>query len=402
MQKRCFFLSLCIIVPTLFLPSISTASEPYSLTVLPSEHTFDIDPDSGAQLIYLTTNEAPDYNLYFHDQSWLSDESMILFVSSREGGGLMGYIVATGELVHITSASGGSVGGATAAMHFPGVYVKQGNNILLIRFEIELSASPESAPSRVFATEKRIATLPDHANACALNENSNGKWLSIGLAGKAVGPPSVYIIKIRNGKIKFLCESKDNLDYASHVQWSRTNPHLLSFAGLINRLMVVDIRKGIPRNIYKQWDNELVTHESWWVDDQMIFFGSTNPEPLLESHTKVIDVHTGQVRVIGAGGWWKGGTPKEPAKQNWWHGAGSMDGRWIVADNWHGDIGLFEAHTTRERILTSGHRSYGKGGHPHVGWDRDGTSVIFTSHTLGNPNVCIATIPEAWGDFIHG
>lgn len=372
------------------------SSAPYSLKVLPAEHKTETDPDSGAELIYLTTNEADDTNLYFHDQSWLSDESMIIFRSNREGGGLMGYITATGELVHITSASGEAVGGATAALKFPGVYVKQGNRVLLIKLEIDVSVAPETTPSTVMATEKHIATLPDHARACALNENSNSKWLSIGLAGKDVGPPSVYIIKIRSGKVKFVCETKDDLDYASHVQWSRTNPHLLSFAGLVDRLMVVDIRNGVPRSVYDAWDDELVTHESWWTDDQIIFFGGTYPEPLLDSHVKVIDVHTGQVRIVGAGAWWKGGMPVELTKRNWWHGAGSMDGRWIIADNWHGDLALFEGHTTRERILTTGHRTYSGGQHLHVGWDRDGTSVIFTSHKLGNPNVCIATVPDAW------
>ncbi len=388
----------CIVAILLFHCAYASAksSKPYALKVLPTEHKIETDPDSGAELIYLTTNEADDTNLYFHDQSWLSDESMIIFRSNREGGGLMGYITETGELVHITSASGGSLTGPTAAFNFPGVYAKQGNKVVLIKLKLEVSPTPGKKPSTVHATEKLIATLPDHARACALNENANSKWLSIGLAGKEVGPPSVYIIKIRSGKVKFVCETKDDLDYASHVQWSRTNPNLLSFAGIIDRLMVVDIREGVARSIYDAWDDELVTHESWWIDDQIIFFGGTHPEPLLDSHVKVIDVHTGQVRILGSGAWWKGGQPVDLTKRNWWHGAGSMDGRWITADNWHGDLALFEGQTTRERILSTGHRTYGSGQHLHVGWDRDGTSVIFTSHKLGNPNVCIATVPEAW------
>ncbi len=90
------------------------------------------------------------------------------------------------------------------------------------------------------------------------------------------------------------------------------------------------------------------------------------------------------------------GSPSDIARYNWWHADGSDDGRWIVADNWHGDIALFEGKTTRLRILTSGHRTYGKGNHPHVGFDRAGKSVIFTSHKRGRQDVCIATIPDAW------
>ena len=73
-------------------------------------------------------------------------------------------------------------------------------------------------------------------------------------------------------------------------------------------------------------------------------------------------------------------------------------GRWVAADNWHGDIMLFEGKTSRPRLLTAGHRTYGKGEHPHVGWDRAGRQVVFTSHLLGSPDVCVATVPEAWQD----
>src|SRR5262252_6624721 len=97
---------------------------------------------------------------------------------------------------------------------------------------------------------------------------------------------------------------------------------------------------------------------------------------------------------------WRGPAPKDVAKRNWWHAAGSPDGNWIAADNWHGDIMLFEGKTTRPHLLTAGHRTYGQGEHPHVGWDRKGEKVIFASHMLGDLNVCVATIPKAWQDAV--
>ena len=57
---------------------------------------------------------------------------------------------------------------------------------------------------------------------------------------------------------------------------------------------------------------------------------------------------------------------------------------------------LFEGKTTRPHLLTSGHRTYGGGEHPHVGWDRKGEKVVFASHMLGNLDVCVATIPKTW------
>jgi hypothetical protein len=61
---------------------------------------------------------------------------------------------------------------------------------------------------------------------------------------------------------------------------------------------------------------------------------------------------------------------------------------------------LFEGKTTRAHLLTTGHRTYGKGQHPHVGWDRKGEKVVFSSHLLGNLNVCVATIPKAWQEAV--
>lgn len=52
--------------------------------------------------------------------------------------------------------------------------------------------------------------------------------------------------------------------------------------------------------------------------------------------------------------------------------------------------------TTRRYLLTAGHRTYGHGEHPHVGWDRQGERVVFTSNRLGNADVCVATIPREW------
>ena len=57
---------------------------------------------------------------------------------------------------------------------------------------------------------------------------------------------------------------------------------------------------------------------------------------------------------------------------------------------------LFDGKTSRPHLLTTGHRTYGQGEHPEVGWDRRGEQVVFGSHKLGGVTVCVATIPRAW------
>ena len=109
------------------------------------------------------------------------------------------------------------------------------------------------------------------------------------------------------------------------MQWSRTNPHLISFAGgrgptkdcrrdrcLLatspedyagrgQRLWVVDIREGVPRNVYLAEEGELVTHESWWVNDQILFCGGKSPTPAELSHVKALNIYSGEVRIAGRG-----------------------------------------------------------------------------------------------------
>lgn len=98
--------------------------------------------------------------------------------------------------------------------------------------------------------------------------------------------------------------------------------------------------------------------------------GSTDEGDREEGSVKVLDFRTGEIRILGAGAWVDGVPGAQLSKVNWWHAAGSPDGRWVVADNWHGTVALFRAKTTQQRILTTGHRTYGSQGlHLHAGWD---------------------------------
>jgi len=400
------------------------APVPYALEVLPPEHRRMTDPKTGNELLFLSTAPEKDSNLYFHERSWFADESVILFTSSRAKGGLMGYVTATGELIRFNTPEGG-VGGATAAAKDNAVLAARGRTIVEIKISIEPSDAPRLHASRITGRERILCTLPDGSPATALNASCDGKYVAFGVTGfsdKKRGP-AIYKVDLKTGKFSEVCRLPDPPGYAGHVQWSRTNPNLISFAGgrgptgdvtgpvhassgpedyagRGQRLWVVDIRKGIPRNVYLAQEGELVTHESWWVNDQLLFCGGKSSPPAVLSHVKILNIYSGEVRIGGAGAWWPDASAENAARLNWWHAAGSANGKWIAADNWHGDIMLFEGKTTRPHLLTSGHRTYGQGEHPHVGWDRKGEKVIFVSHMLGDQNVCVAIIPKAWQEEI--
>lgn len=364
------------------------AQATWQAEILRPEHRIVRDKETGVDLLFITTDAAPDHNLYFHERSFLSDGSMVLFTSSRAKGGLMGYLFPTGELVRLTGPQGG-VGGATCARGRNSVFACRGKEVLELALKIEISTDPARNPSKVTVRERVICTIPKSlAPATALNENADGRLLSMGVT--RTGGAGIIVIDIRTGTIRDVCHMKE---FAGHVQFSRTNPYLLSFAGRQERLMVVDIRRGKPRSIHKQVPGELVTHECWWVKDQLTFCGGYRGG---ESHVKVINPYTGEVRIVGAGAWWPQGTPSELARLNWWHAAGDPTGRWVAADDWHGVIALFDGKTTQEHVLTVGHRTYGGGDHPEVGWDWKGERVVLTSLMLGNADVCVVTIPKSF------
>ncbi|MBM3493038.1 MAG: hypothetical protein FJX72_01755 [Armatimonadetes bacterium] len=362
----------------------------FALDVLPSERRIVKDAVTGAELAFVTTDPEVDNNLYFHERSFLADDSLVLFTSRRKAGGLMGCLLVTGELIRFSTDEGG-LHGATAARRGNRVFALRGRSVVEWTISIRASSDAMRAPSKVEAVERIVCTLPAGMSpATSLNENSDGRLLSLGVVF-ADGAPGVVTIGVRTGRVRHVCRVPEG-SFHGHVQFSRTNPNLLSYAGSPNRLMVVDIRGGAPRAVYSELTGELVTHECWWVRDQIVFCGGHRRG---ESHVKCLDLRTGEARIVGAGSWWPGGTDSELAKWNWWHPCALDSGRWVAADNWHGDIVIFDGLSTRMHLVTQGHRTYGGGDHPHVSWDRSGTRLVFTSHRLGGSDVCVATIPAA-------
>ena len=372
-----------------------TLSPEYALPVFPREDSFRKDPETGTDLLFLTNAKKRDTHFYFHQRAWLADGALIFLYSAREKGGLMAYVVETGELAQITAADGSKAGAATAAVDRNSVLCASGERVLEIQLAVTVAGSGTSKHAKVTARERHLCSIPRMSGF--LHESCDARRIAVGQTpADAAGRPGIVAIDAQTGKSERLCDIPEGVSWHGHLQWSVTNPNWLSFAGAPYRLWVVDTRDRKPWCPYKELPDELVTHESWWVDDQLIFCGGVQPKPTEESHVKVLDMHAGTVRVIGAGSWWPGATPKEVAKRNWWHASGSPDGRWIAADNWHGDIMLFEGKTSRPRLLTTNHRTYGEGEHPEVGWDRKGERVCFGSHKLGGMTVCVATIPAAW------
>jgi hypothetical protein len=324
---------------------------------------------------------------------------MMLFMSDRTGRReVHGYSADTGEILQLNQKNDGAAVTPLASRQGDRIYIVRDNTILL--WSLNFTSGP---PTEVSITESKICDFPHGAVQFAgLNENCNADLLSFGYILN--NRHHIAVADIQSGETAVVAQ----LGYpVQHIQFSWDRPDLLSFARSYGsdtapldseepahaRIWFVNVLTKTPVPAFYQQPGELVTHECWWRNDQITFVGGHRKE---EGHVKVLDIRSGEIRILGAGSWWQTGTNSELAMVNWWHAAGSPDGRWIAADNWHGIIALFNAKTTEMKILTQGHRTYGGGAHPHVGWDLSGGSVEFTSNKYGNPDVCIGIIPGDW------
>jgi oligogalacturonide lyase len=394
---RSVFSQLAVII--LLLMSLKANSSIWDCEILPAERKQETDPMTGIEVTYITTNKSNDTNLYFHDRCWLMDGNIMIFNSDRTGRNeIFGYIVSTGELIRFNREADEVAKFPLASRNGHDMYVAKGNAIYV--WTMAYTQEPESS---VQVTERKLCDYPDGSTQLhGLNENADGTLVSYGYTLDHKN--HIAIVKTKTGQTDLVT----TVDYPiQHIQFSWTRPDLLSYARSYGsdtapedspeeahaRIWFVNVNTKTPVPSFYQVPGELVTHECWWVNDQITFIGGHRKE---EGHMKVLDLRTNEIRIIGAGAWMEGVEARDLAAINWWHGAGSPDGRWVIADNWHGHIALFDAANTRMRYLTKGHRTYGSGAHPHVGWDLHGKSVEFTSNKMGNPDVCIVEIPEDW------
>ena len=395
------FLAFSLLIP---IPPAIAAT--WMCDVLPSEKSEEIDPQSGVKIIYATTHSANDSNFYFHERCFLWDNRLMLFNSDRFGRrDVMGYLLDTGELVRFTPPNDQSVGSCVASIKGDRIYLVKTNAIF--EWKLYIANKPKTS---VRIIERKVVGLPEKAqHRSSLDENCDGTLLTF--AYQLGDDHFIGFCDIASGILLPVAK----LDFKpDHLQFHRHRPDIISMSRTYEtggdyaplnpidprraRIWTMHIHTRQPIAAFYQVPGELATHECWWVNNQMTFLGGFHHEGNREEGTvKVIDFKTGEIRIIGSGAWVDNVPANQLSQANWWHAAGSPNGKCVVADNWHGTLALFNAKTTERKILTTGHRIYGsKGLHPHAGWDLKGEFVEFTSNKLGNPDVCLISIPKEW------
>ena len=411
-MKRCYLLIFLAAIAWTISSPVSAKqpinlqwTDPWKGHIYPPEHKILTDSVSGAKIIFVTTDPAKDINLYFDLNCWFGDQSCLFFTSNRRGKTeLFGYVPKTGELLCFSPDNGDKkYWFGTVDFKSHDVYMTAPNTILTWHIDIRFN-SDSSKVTEVNVKERTVAKAPEGKSyVTELSQSADCRFLSVAtVTHNQPQHKEITAVDILTGKHIVLC-SVDDPYPISHLQFSKYNKHLIRFShdsptvkGL-PRMWIFDDRKpGEVIKVHQQEPGELVTHEDWWVNDQLTFCGGYVKE---ESDVKLINIHDQQTRIIGKGSMWEGGTPFELSKYNWWHASGARNGKWVATDNWHGRIAIIDIRTSHLRLLTTNHRTYGKGEHPHVAWAPDSKSVEFTSNRYGNPDVVIAYLPLAqWED----
>lgn len=380
-----------------------TWSEEWQGRIYPSEQKNEIDSITGNEVLFVTTKESRDVNFYFDWNCWFGDQSAMFFTSDRNGKNeLFAYVPKTGELVCFHPVdSEKKYWLATVDFESHDVYMR--NDTAIFAWNIQIDFNNDSSKVDQVRVKERIVSTPPEGTKyySPLSQSADRKYLSVAVNhDNDPDRKDILSIDITTGKTTLLFTETEKVP-VTHIQFSKYNPYLLRFSHDapqilgVHRMWVVDTRKpGEARKIHLQEHGELVTHEDWWVNDQLTFCGGYKKE---ESHVKLVNIHDQETKIIGAGAWWENAEPFEISKYNWWHASGARNGKWVATDNWHGHIAIVDIRNSHLRLLTKDHRTYGSGDHPHVGWAPDSKSVEFTSQKFGNSDVCIAYLPfEKW------
>ncbi|MGA1237694.1 MAG: hypothetical protein ACO34E_12610 [Limisphaerales bacterium] len=214
--------------------SALASADTWKCTILPSEHTLSSDPASGARLIRVTSHNAADSNLYFHQRCFLPNNKLMLFYSDRSGRNeIMGYLLETGELIRFNTSPQPASGSPVASRHANRIFVSRNNQIY--RWDLTITTTPGTS---VEVTETLLTSLPPGASQRSfIDENSNGTLL-------------VYAYSLNDEHYLGFCSTDTGsplpptkLDFKpDHIQFHRTRPDLVAF----NRIYGSDVAPKDP------------------------------------------------------------------------------------------------------------------------------------------------------------
>jgi oligogalacturonide lyase len=304
----------------------------------------EIDPPGSA------TN-----NLYYHFSNFTADDREVIFSSTVGGEAqIFAYEVAGRRTRQLTKGPG--VGGGSASPH-----VKDASLLYYLRGAVveELNLASGAVRRVGVMPEPRVGgggqpTMSHDLKSLALVKQRDAANWEIGLMDIGTGGwRTVTTVGFRVGhvqhhpKLPLIFYVWETGGYAPQRTW------VVNADGTANRpfYYTTDPKEWVTP--LKEW----VTHESWVPETGQMTM-------IMDKVGIVIADVSGKGRLLPG---------------QYWHVRAREDGRFLLADDFNGNLWLIEAATDNRRLLASGLRDGVRAVHAHASFDRTGRHVFFNT-----------------------
>ncbi|MCC6415652.1 MAG: hypothetical protein IT582_07065 [Opitutaceae bacterium] len=417
----------------------------------PSEKKIVIDPVTGAELTFLTSEPRGDSKIYQTHHQWTADGKWVVFRSNRVRGQAMAVNEQTGDIVQVTE--NGYTGMLCLADHTMNLYfvrlVDAGPPPAVTGAEPATpAAKPGEAPKeaqivrvdlgKLFADsaakavgeatdyEHVVGVIPAEYGAVgdvAIDPNEDFAYFrvagkefaarhlapgtkieaSFGPRNMGAGPTGLAKMNLQTGEVAHIVSVPFQI---GHVQTNPWVPGEIVFCWETGgkspqRTWTVRADGTGLRPLYPEADYEWVTHEAVITKDEVAIaimghrpVGTDDAWGRCGTREKptglgIVNLRTREMRIIG----------QTATGSGYWHVHGSPDGRWAVGDDFARNLWLIDRATGETMLLTTGHKETAAD-HIHPTFSTDSTRVQFQSAMLSadnrTMNICVVPVPEAW------
>ena len=422
----------------------------------PSERKVIKDPVTGAELIFLTSQQGmDDQKIYQTHNQWTADGQWLIFRSTRVQGEAMAVHEATGEMVQVSE--GGymgmlNIGRKNMVLHFMRAIDDEGKPVTNRRgagdrrvqiIEVDLArlfADSQAGKLQDASRYQKICgTVPASIGAggdLAIDANEDVAYFRVGKEealrhlpegakieenfgprNMGAGPAGIASMNLKTGEVKHVVSTPFQI---GHLQTNPWIPGELVFCWETGgkaptRMWTVKADGTGLRPIYDELETDWVTHEAVITPDEVAFaimghrpVGSqglqsdpTNPGQEAGWGPSGTRAHFGGLAIVNlrSGVVYLAGQTKSGS--GLWHVHGSHDGRFAVGDDFKRDIWLIDRRNNEMTLLSAGHKPTAAD-HPHPTFSPCGTKIQIQSAMLSDDNksmnILVIKVPQEWLD----
>ena len=416
----------------------------------PSERKVINDPKTGVELVFLTSKSGTgDSKIYQTHNQWTSDGRWVVFRSDRVPGEAMAVNEESGDIVQVTE--GGFTGMLCVARksmnlyHMRAVTGSDGKRTAMEVVEVNLGRLLADSEAGTLKGKTAYERVCGHIPAAMCSEGDMALDGSeefvyfrldkeyarkmpiaepiapdFGPRHMGAGPGGIGKMDLATGKAEPVVAVHFKV---GHIQGNPWHPGEVIFCWETGgkapqRTWMCNADGTGLQPIYRETEHDWVTHEAVISDDELVI-AIIGHRPIKSRNTSESGKKTsidGLESFAMSDDWGPSGT-KEYATgiavvnmrtheltlegqvpgDNFWHVAGTHDGRWVAGDDFARELWLIDRHTGERILLTAGHKTTARD-HVHPTFKPDGTEIEIQSAMLSDDgrsmNICIVRLPR--------